>query len=93
MRFNTPVYFCKVTPGAYGADSVAETLRWADITDSSDRTVQLMYGALREGNLTVRLQRPYDSEFDYIKIGEKKYQPDKKRSALTKQAFIVSEVL
>lgn len=100
MMYKTPIYFQRVTQGAYnsltgdyGADTVAEVLRYADVTDTGDKTSQFVYGEQRTGSLTVRLQRPYNSPFDFIRIGSKKYRADKIRGGILGKSYIVSEVL
>lgn len=99
MRFDTPVYFQKVTQGEYdastgnyGDDIVTETMKLADVTDSSTETLNLVYGGIKQGSLTVRLQNHYDKEFDVIRIGRTIYRVDSERKFRTKHTFIVSEV-
>lgn len=99
MRYITPIFFQRVEPGGYNADTgdydrdiIIESMQYADITDSSDRTVEMVYGELREGVLTVRLERPYTAPFDYIRIGERRFKADMKRSTFQKMALVVAEV-
>lgn len=99
MRFDTPIYFQKITPGDYnkttgdyGPDTVEETKRYASVTDTGTDTLMLVYGGLKQGSKTVRLQSRYSAPFDKIRIGNKTYKVDKSRVLRTKQTFIVSEV-
>lgn len=98
MRFDTPVYFQRITSdydastGNYGVSILAEEMRRASVTDSGAQTLMLVYGELKQGSLTIRLQRPYDKPFNRIRIGEKFYHVDMKRNLRMKQAFVVSEV-
>ena len=101
MRYDTPVYFQRVTSGAYdpetgdyGEDTVAETLRYASVTDTRTETKRLVYGEIREGSLTVQLQQPYAEPFDRIRIGEKVYSVDHSTRPKTsrRHLFVVSEV-
>ena len=100
MRYDTPVYFQRSVPGKYDPntgnyndDTVTETKRYASVSDSSTNTLLLVYGAIKQGSLTIRLQRKYEEPFDYIRIGSKKYRVDRSRTVITKaQCFIVSEV-
>lgn len=100
MRYDTPIFFQRVIPGEYdpetgnyGADDNAEVKRYASVTDSSTNTLLLVYGAIRQGSRTIRLQREYTEPFDFIRIGEKQYRVDKKRTiSKNAQCFIVSEV-
>ena len=98
MRFDTPVYFQRVTPGAYdpatgdyAPDSTEESMRMASVTSTGIQTVQILFGELKEGCLTVRLQNRYDEPFDRIRIGEKVYQVDMARPLRVKETFVVSE--
>lgn len=98
MRFDTPIYFQRVlrdydaSTGNYGVSSLVEESRRASVTDSGAQTLMLVYGGLKQGSLTIRLQRPYDKPFDRIRIGEKFYHVDMKRNLRLKQTFVVSEV-
>ena len=96
MRYSTPVYFQRIkseydaTTGNSGISILSEVKRYAAVTDTGTETLQLLYGDIKQGALTIRLQRPYDAAFDRIRIGEKFYRVD--RSRLKKRVFIVSEV-
>lgn len=99
MRFDTPVYFQTVTPGAfdeysgdYGEESVEEVKVYAAVTDAGIEALRLIYGDLKQGGKVVRLQQPYTSPFDFIRIGEKRYRAGFRRNLRTKHTFIVSEV-
>ena len=91
MRYNTPVYFQSIQRGEYDASTgdykpgnPTEAKRYAAITDTGTETLQLIYGELKQGSLTIRLQRPFNGVFDRIRIGEgkkaKSYRVDKSRS-------------
>lgn len=94
MRYDTPIYFQRIT-STYNADTgnyddvIAEEKCFAGITDSATNTLNLIYGELKQGSLTIRIQRPYPLPFDSIRIGEKTYKVDFSRH---NKAFIVSEV-
>lgn len=103
MRFDTPIFFQRVVSGAYDEksgnyepDTVTEEKRFASVTASKVETMNLVYGELKQGSLTVRLLMPYTKPFDCIRIGEnekaKIYRVDCSRSLRTKQVFVVSEV-
>lgn len=96
MRYNTPIYFQTVKRGElnpvthnYENDTITEVKRFADVTDTGETTLTLVYGGLKQGSLTVRLQQPYKEPFDSIKIGEKTYKVDFSRR---QKVFVVSEV-
>ena len=96
MRYDTPIFFQRTEPGEYdatsgnyGDDKLTEEKRWADITDSGSDTLNLVYGGIKQGSLTVRIQRPYKKPFNFIRIGDKTYRVDLSRR---NRAFVVSEV-
>lgn len=101
MRYNTPIFFQSLKTGKYepetgnyADDTPSEVKRYAAVTDTGTETLQLVYGGLKQGSLTIRLQQAYVDAFDRIRIGEedkaKYYRVDKSR--LCKRVFIVSEV-
>ena len=99
MRFDTPIYFQTIEMGAYNAetgnyepDTVTEDKRWASVTDSKTETLKLIYGDIKQGCKTVRLQNIYRKPFDRIRIGEKLYRVDFSRGLRCKHIFVVSEV-
>lgn len=99
MRFDTPIYFQMHPEGTYdeatGNYIVAEpveTLRYADITNTGVNTLQIVYGELKQGSKTVRIQGNYTDPFDHIRIGTKKYKVDFSRRLHNKETFVVSEV-
>ena len=99
MRFDTPIYFQSIEPGDYdpstgnyAPDKVTEVQRYASITDTGAETLRLVYGEIRQGSLTIRLQNHYTEPFNRIRIGDKSYSVDMMRRLRTKQTFVVSEV-
>lgn len=99
MRYETPIYFQRVMPGAYdentgdyGADTITEEMRRASVTDTGTETLKLVYDGPKQGSKVVRLQRHYNKPFDRIRIGDKVYCVDKERRLRSKHTFIVSEV-
>ena len=99
MRFDKPIFFQSITRGEYDdttgdylPDTVKETKKYADITDAGVETLRLIYGELKQGVLTVRIQNHIDEPFDKIRIGRKLYNVDFMRVLSTKQVFVVSEV-
>ena len=99
MRFDTPVYFQKVTTGAYdpqtgnyGADEIVEAKRYASVTNTGEETLNLVYGEIRQGVVTVRLQTHYSEPFDRLRIGDKVYRCDRARPLRLKFTLVCSEV-
>ena len=54
--------------------------------------MQLIYGEIRQGSLTVQLQNHYDDVFETIRIGGRRYKVDAVRKTRFKHIFTVSEV-
>ena len=96
MRYDTPIFFQSVKPGEYdtethnyGEDIITEEKRFASVTDTGSEQITLIYGKLKQGSLTIRLQRPYKEPFNKIRVGKKIYNVDFARHS---KAFVVSEV-
>lgn len=99
MRFDTPVYFQTIkageydaSTGNYGEDIVTEEMRMADVTETGIETLNIMYGEIKQGVKTVRLQNFYDQPFDRLRIGNKVYRVDRARPLRLKYTLVVSEV-
>lgn len=100
MRYDTPIYMQTIRSGDYNPDTgdyedghVDEVEQIASVMDTGAETMQLVYGGLKQGSLTVHLQNHYYDPFDRIRIGKKIYTVDMSRRLRTKQSFVVSEVL
>jgi meiotically up-regulated gene 157 (Mug157) protein len=96
MRYDTPVFFQRVQSGKYNAethnyddDSIIEVKKYADVIDTDTEHLNLIYGNIKQGSVTVHLQRPYTAAFNYIRIGEKRYRVDVEKR---RKCFIASEV-
>ena len=99
MRFDTPIYFQRKVKGAYDANTgnygpatTEEDVRYASITNTGTDTLNIVYGELKQGSLTIILQMPYTEPFERIRIGDKNYRVDRERRLRTKHTFVVSEV-
>ena len=99
MRYDTPIYFQRITPGEYDPDTgnytddtVDETLRYASVMNTGEDTLRLVYDGPKQGSLTIQIQKHYEELFDRIRVGEKVYSVDFSRSLRTKHTFVVSEV-
>lgn len=98
MRTDTPIYFQTIkaeydaSTGDYSKKTVTEVQRYASVTDTGADTLNLIYGELKQGVLTVRILGHYDAPFDRIRIGATVYKVDRQRRLRQKHTFIVSEV-
>lgn len=97
MRYDKTVYFQTMETtydketGDY-SETVTEVARQASINQTGVETINMVYQKIPEESLTVRLQNKYSADFDFIRIGEKRYRVDKRIDLYVKQCFIVSEV-
>ena len=99
MRYDTPVYFQRITSGKYDAktgdyadDIVVETMRYASVMNTGEERLKLVYDGPKQGSLTIQLQTHYTEPFDRIRVGKKIYRVDYSRELRTKHVFVVSEV-
>lgn len=99
MRYDTPVYFQKITSGEYDPktgnyadDIVVETLRYASVMNTGEERLKLVYDGPKQGSLTIQIQNHYTEPFDRIRVGEKVYSVDYSRELRRKHVFVVSEV-
>lgn len=99
MRYDTPIYFQKITQGAYdpttgdyGEDTVQETCVMASVIDTQTETMKLIYGSIKQGSKSIHIQNHYDDIFDFIRIEDKSYHVDYSRKLRNKHSFIVHEV-
>lgn len=99
MRYDTPIYFQKVTNGQYDQktgnykdDVVEEDEVLASINNTRTETNKLLYGSIKKSSITIHLQNHYDKPFDYIRVGTKVYKSiDDSIRLRRKHIFIVSE--
>lgn len=99
MRYDTPVYFQKITPGEYdpntgdyGKDTFQEAEAYAAVMDTRSEMLRLVYNGPMQGSLTIQLQNHYTDPFDRIRVGTRIYKVDYTRRLRVKQTFVVSEV-
>lgn len=99
MRYDTPVYFQKITPGEYDPDTgdttedtIKETERFASVYSTGAEMLNLLYGQIRQDSLTIQLQTQYKAPFDRIRVGDTVYKVDTVQNLRVKQYFVVSEV-
>lgn len=85
--------------GEYVAGNEKTVERWADVTDTQAKTQQFLYGAIREGSKTIRLNEAYTAAFDHIRVTDRVtgtktlYDVDAKRILRHKTTFICHEVV
>lgn len=100
MRFDTPIWFVREGEETYNpstgdydaAGDPQKDLELACVNDTKTDTMILIYGKIRQGSLTVRIQGEHSDPFDYMEINGKKYSVDQTRKLRTKTTYFVSEV-
>lgn len=99
MRYDTPVYFQKITSGEYntatgdyGEPTITETEVYASVMDTRSEMMRLVYNGPMQGSLTIQLQNHYTDPFDRIRVGTRIYKVDYTRRLRVKQTFVASEV-
>ena len=99
MRYDKKIYFVtegeeyNYDTGDYESVELVKDEAWANVSDTGTERMQLIYGALKQGAITARIVGKYDKEFDYIQVGDKKYNVDAFRTFRNDQAFNLSEQL
>ena len=100
MGYSTPIYFVKEGEDEYDYDTgdyiTTDPIKhevWANVSDTGTERMRLIYGALKQGAITVRIVGKYDKEFDYIQVGDKKYNVDAFKTFRNDQSFNLSEQL
>ena len=96
MRYDKPIFFQHTIPGEYNPitgnyddGTIIEQKRYASVTDTGTQMLTLVYNSIKQGSLTIRLQRPYTKPFNNIRVDDKVYRVDLERHH---KNFIVSEV-
>ena len=100
VRYDKQIFFVKEGEEVYDYDTgdyvTSEPIKheaWANVSDTGTERMQLIYGALKQGAITVRIRGKYEKEFDYILVDDKKYNVDAFRTFRNDQAFNLSEQL
>ena len=100
MRYATPIYCVKegedeydYSTGDYVTTEPIKEEVWANVSDTGTERMQFIYGNLKQGAITVRIQGKYEEAFDYIEVDGKEYNVDAFRTFRNDQAFNLSEQL
>ena len=99
MRYDKPIYFQRIIPGAYDPDTgnyaddeITETKVFANVTETGVETLKLIYGDLTQGSVTIKLLQHYEKPFDRIRIGHRFYSVDFQKKHPTKHYLVCHEV-
>lgn len=99
MRYDTKIELIRISPGEFNPDTgnyegeqeTTESL-YASVMDTRAEMVQLVYGSLKQGSLTIQLQNHIRIPFDWIDVDGRRYKADFRRKLRTKETLVVSEV-
>ncbi|MDN6670663.1 MAG: hypothetical protein L0L07_00060 [Staphylococcus equorum] len=98
MRLDKKIAFVSETgevfdpsTGDYTSGETVKDYVWANVSDTGERRMQLLYGALKLGAKTIRLNSKYKKLFDYIEIDGKNYSVTLSKEGQQKSVYEVSE--
>lgn len=99
MRYDTKIELVRSDPGHFNPDTCnyedraeTKTALYASVMDTRAEMVQLVYGSLKQGSLTIQLQNHIRIPFDWIDVDGRRYKADFRRKLRTKETLVVSEV-
>lgn len=100
MRYDTPVYFRLETEGKYNEETgdyedgtVTEKRVWASVSNTNEDMQKIIYGALKQGSITMHIQNRYKGTFSNIRIGDKLYAVDYRKRLRVREVYVLSEIL
>lgn len=100
MRYDKQVFFVKegedeydYSTGDYVTTEPIKEEVWANVSDMGTERQTLIFGAVKQGALTIRLRSKYEKPFDMIEYDGNIYDVARNREFRHKQAFEVSERL
>lgn len=97
MRYDKMVLFQVVSEvynkatGDYEEQVTAEHTEYASIVDTDFQTMQIVYGALKQGSITMHLQNKVAYDYNRIVCNGIAYKVDQIINQRTKQAYILSQ--
>lgn len=99
MRYDTKIELVRIDPGTFNSETgnyegktETRTALYASVLDTRTEMLQLVYGSLKQGSLTIHMQNHVDIPFDQIEVKGRRYKVDYRRRLRTKESFIVSQV-
>lgn len=98
MRMDTKVYFVTESKPVYdpatgdyiSGEPIKEPM-WANVSDTGTTRMTLLYGSIKRGAKTIRLNNSYNKKFDYIEIDGKTYSDTLGKRGQNKTVYEVSE--
>lgn len=98
LRYDKEVYFVsesepiRLPNGDWTDEETTKQKIWANVTDTGDETLALLFGNITQQSLTIRIQNHYDADFNHIEVDGVKYKVLRERKLRRDQVFIVGEL-
>lgn len=80
MRYDTKMYFVQEVEDVYNEDTgdyspstPLKDSKWVNVSDMGIERMNAVFGRIRRKAITIRMQGEYLKNYDYIQIGEDKY--------------------
>lgn len=95
MRYDTKAVFQQVeeqyqSNGDYAESVLEEHTEYCSVASTDLQTMHLVYGAIRQGSLTIHLQNYIGYTFNRIVIDGKKYAVDDTIDLRFKKVYVIS---
>lgn len=97
MRYDRKVLFQLVesvyntSTGDYEEQVTSEHAEYASVVDTDIQTMQILYGGIKQGGITMHLQNKVPYTFNRIMYDGKPYMVDQVINQRVKQAYVLSQ--
>lgn len=97
MRYDKKVLFQFVdsvynkSTGDYEEQVTSEHTEYASVVDTDIQTMQIVYGGIKQGSITMHLQNKVPYTFNRIMYDGKPYMVDQVINQRVKQAYVLSQ--
>lgn len=97
MRYDKKVLFQLVesvyntSTGDYEEQVTSEHTEYASMVDTDIQTMQILYGGIKQGSITMHLQNKVPYTFNRIVYDGKPYMVDQVINQRVKQAYVLSQ--
>lgn len=78
--------------GNYAEDTYEEKEVFGAVSNTTDSMMQIVYGQLNQGSITIHLQNHYKKPFDLVEVRGKRYKVDNRTLYKVKEMMVLSEV-
>lgn len=91
VKEGTPIY--NPQTGNYDSTEGTEQKLWVNVSDMTEERMSFLFGGLKQGAYTIRLQGQVLRKFDYVEMNGKKYNVNQQRVLRRFTTLQVSERL